>query len=132
MNKLPTRILIVDDDPVFQMIAVKLIERAELYANLFCFSSGKECLDFLFRNRPTPEKCLILLDINMPIMGGWEFLDMISEQEEFNDHRIVMVTSSTNETDYDKSSAYPQVKGYLTKPLDLEHVRWLGRNFVID
>ena len=68
----------------------------------------------------------------MPIMGGWEFLDMISEQEEFNDHRIVMVTSSTNETDYDKSSAYPQVKGYLTKPLDLEHVRWLGRNFVID
>lgn len=112
--------LLVDDDEVVLFLHRMLLERSTLPSPSGIFHNGKEALDFICKEPPNRTPCLVFLDINMPVMNGWEFLDAV-QQERFRDKvYVVMVTSSINSQDVHTASKYPQVIDYIEKPLRRE------------
>ncbi|HEY8954527.1 response regulator [Chitinophaga sp.] len=128
--KLINTIFIVDDDPIHQQIAKIMIERQAISSHIRVFSDAQDVLDFLRENAGDVQALpdLILLDLNMPVMDGWEFLE---EYAEFQDQlpkqiRIFVLTSSIDEKDKERVNAYSFVTGYLTKPLSKEIIAHLS------
>ncbi|WP_142685067.1 response regulator [Chitinophaga polysaccharea] len=128
--KLINTIFIVDDDPIHQQIAKIMIERQAISSHIRVFSDAQDVLDFLRENAVDVQALpdLILLDLNMPVMDGWEFLE---EYAVFQDQlpkqiRIFVLTSSIDEKDKERVNAYSFVTGYLTKPLSKEIIAHLS------
>ncbi|NSL87500.1 response regulator [Chitinophaga solisilvae] len=123
-------IFIVDDDPIHQQIARIMIERQGISANIRVFSDAQDVLDHIRQHADNAEALpdLILLDLNMPIMDGWEFLDAYSDfhTELPKQIRIFVLTSSIDEKDKERVRNYSVVNGYLTKPLSREIIAHLS------
>ncbi|MEX2566293.1 MAG: response regulator [Cyclobacteriaceae bacterium] len=117
-----TYIFIIDDDPIFRRITVKMISKLDKE-----FFIIKECEDGeigikeLERLSNSEERIIIFLDINMPVLNGWEFLDKLIQNENYNikDVRVFIVSSSTDKIDIIKAQNYPLVKQFIHKPMDL-------------
>lgn len=116
-------VLVIDDNQIDLLINQRVILNLRPTAHVVSCLSGIEGLKFI-------EQCisggiceqfsdLILLDIRMPLMDGFEFLDKMLDMIKHCEKRpfVVMVTSSIDTGDYEKSQTYPEVKGYLSKPL---------------
>lgn len=115
-------ILIIDDDPLFLLLIKKTIIKYELSKTIAAFTDGLEALESLkdaIKNQ-TQLPDILLLDINMPIMDGWEFLDLFKPLLETIDKKIsiYIATSSIAENDKLKAKSYSIVKDYLLKPID--------------
>ena len=118
----PLVILLVEDDLADQKL-IKLSLRNEKIANtLYTVQTGEEGMDFLYRRGKysdgTPQPDLILLDLNMPGMGGKEFLRLIKEDEKLKQIPVVIVTTSEAERDIIDSYKL-QASGYVHKPVTL-------------
>lgn len=117
------KVLIVDDDPVILMIHRLKVKKSGLDAEPMEFLNGKPALDYLLEHRSQGHNFLVLLDINMPEMNGWEFLEALKENQICTKVDVAIVTSSVNHEDKAKAQNYERVFSYLTKPLkasDLE------------
>ncbi len=112
-------ILLVDDDPINNLINQRLISKVELGEETREFLSGAEALEFL-DSLNAEDKSLILLDINMPIMNGWEFLNHYQEKYPHRNDVIVILSSSIDFLDRIKAQDYAIVSGFLEKPLTIE------------
>lgn len=117
------RVAIIDDNYIFCFIFEKLIKKYEKHSiDVLSFSNGKEALDYLLLNMNTKDLLpnLIFVDINMPILNGWEFLDALTKVNTnvFNEIIFFIVSSSDNKIDINKAKEYDFVKNYLHKPLD--------------
>ncbi|HXA00362.1 MAG TPA: response regulator [Cytophagaceae bacterium] len=122
------KVLIVDDDGIVVFLHKTSLRKSGLSFNPLTFSNGKEALDYLLTNHNNDDTYLILLDINMPVMNGWEFLDQINLKSFADQVYVVMVTSSIYKKDRDKAMAYKNVIDFLVKPLSTEsydHVKLL-------
>ncbi|ABG60456.1 response regulator [Cytophaga hutchinsonii] len=125
-------IYIIDDDEIFQFITRKSFERLERNDNLFFFLNGEDALssikEAISGNKPSPD--LIFLDINMPIMDGWDFLaELIKlEGEMKKTPQIYMVSSSIDDKDLIKSKTYNMIKDYIVKPIKDTHIKELLNN----
>ena len=122
----PLAILLVEDDPGDQKL-IKLSLRNEKIANdLYTVQTGEEGLDFLYHRGKysdgTPQPDLILLDLNMPGMGGKEFLRRMKEQERLKQIPVVILTTSEAERDI-LDSYKLQASGYVHKPVTLEEFK---------
>ncbi len=106
-------IFLVDDDPIQNMLTSRLIESAAPGTKYAIFQNGQEVMHAL-EGGLKPE--IILLDINMPIMDGWEFLEAYSTYKK--KARVYMLTSSSNKEDLEKSKQFNCIAGYYTKPID--------------
>lgn len=115
-----TEVLIVDDDQIFVMIQQLLFVECGLNDSPLVFSNGREALDFLEASGGEDRFFLVLLDINMPVMDGWEFLDAISDTFPIERVRVVLVSSSVNVGDKLKANQYRHVISYLEKPVKPE------------
>lgn len=115
-------ILIIDDDPLFLLLVKKTIMKYEFAKTISAFSNGLEAFDALKQqiNNPAALPDIILLDINMPIMDGWEFLDQFLPQFDLTSKKIsiYIATSSIAESDKNKAKTYPIIKDYLLKPIE--------------
>jgi CheY-like chemotaxis protein len=119
-------IMLIDDNEIDNFINEKLIKAYYFAENVYVHTSTKSALEFLKNVEVTisamPEELIpshILLDINMPILDGFHFLD---EFEKFaeplkNRIKIVMLTTSLNPMDIEKSKNYKHVVKFLHKPL---------------
>ncbi len=105
-------IWLIDDDRIQNLICSKLLNRMYPEAKLVSFINPLVPLQKLL-NGGSP--CMILLDINMPEMNGFDFLENLNLRE--ISAKIIMLSSSINPNDILKSELYPQVLGYITKPL---------------
>tara|TARA_Y100000782_G_C10188796_1_gene268910 strand:+ start:13269 stop:13682 length:414 start_codon:yes stop_codon:yes gene_type:complete len=120
---------VIDDDPVFQMIIQKLLMRIDFCGNVETSKNGMEAaakmLEALESESSLPD--FIFLDINMPIMDGWQFLERFTEplKESQRIPAIFIVTSSIDESDREKAKSHPLVQGYITKPVKLEFLQSL-------
>lgn len=117
------KVLIVDDDPIILMIHRLKVVKCGLDQKPHEFLNGKPALEFLLKHKTNGQKFLVLLDINMPEMNGWEFLDALEENQLCDRVDVAIVTSSVNYEDKSKAGNYNKVFSYLTKPLkesDLE------------
>lgn len=128
MKKL-NKVLLVDDDYISNFLNKLLIRDMNLTDKTFFASNGEEALDFIRENCVVTEGKeddntidLILLDINMPVMDGFEFLEEYNKIEnKRNNIYIVMLTSSSDYKDMQEAKKY-NVSGFLNKPLTEEKI----------
>jgi CheY-like chemotaxis protein len=114
---------IIDDDDMYVNLITKVIDFRKLSKNLLIFRNGKEALDYFvsalknMERREIPE--VILLDLNMPVMDGWQFLNELSKYDfkELNKTTLYIVSSSINPADIERSKAISMVKDFLVKPI---------------
>ncbi len=117
------RIVLIDDNSIFCFIFQKLVEK---YDNgrieVIVFDNGKSALDYFIENATETNLMpkVVFVDINMPILNGWQFLDalVLHNHEILTKSPFFIVSSSDNDIDINKSKEYPFVKGYFNKPLD--------------
>jgi CheY-like chemotaxis protein len=122
-----TRVFIIDDDPIHQRIAQIMIEKHKLFDECFTYAEAENALLFLKENvkntNTLPE--VILLDLNMPVVDGWDFLEAFEkfQQNLSKSIRIFIVTSSVDEKDRLRSQTFPFVMGFISKPLSPDIIR---------
>ena len=128
MKKLNS-VLLIDDDVATNFISTMLIKKAGITDHIETVLNGREALDYLTNSGKYeksdsifPQPMLIILDINMPVMDGWEFAEAISKLEENQKGKIVivMLTSSLNPDDKQKASNLPSISGFQNKSLTME------------
>lgn len=84
------------------------------------FENGKEAVAYLDEQAIKNRKFLVLLDLNMPVMNGWEFLEICHSRPYADQIFIVIVTSSSYKMDSERAAKYEKVVGYYQKPLTVE------------
>lgn len=114
-------IFLVDDDPINNLINKRLLGKVEIAKNIYEFLEGSEALTLLEKT-PSDQEVLIFLDINMPVMNGWEFLDAYLEKFQERKDKIVILSSSIDFQDRQKSMEYEVVLGFLEKPLTMDKI----------
>ena len=117
-------IWIVDDDPIYQTIINKLIEKTEVFSAHSSFTNGKEAITTLkkaLKDNTNNFPDIILLDINMPVMDGWEFMEEIKTiKSKINKEIIIyIVSSSIAVEDRNKSKTFEDIIGYIPKPITI-------------
>jgi CheY-like chemotaxis protein len=110
---------IIDDDPVFVLLFKKILLKLGKFETILNYENGQTALDDLIEkennNEPMPN--IIFLDINMPVLDGWEFLKAL-EKYNFKDKlNIYMVSSSIDSTEINKSKKHKYVKNFISKPI---------------
>ncbi len=125
-------IWVVDDDAIYQIIVNKIIQRSEIFSAISSFKNGKDAIDTLQNSLDNNELLpdLILLDINMPVMDGWEFMEEMGFlKSQINKQiNIYIVSSSIAIEDKNKSKTYPDILGYLSKPITTDDLRMIASN----
>jgi CheY-like chemotaxis protein len=119
---------IIDDDQICHFITRHLIKTENLAREVSCFFEAEEALQLLTAQDKLPD--MIFLDLNMPNMNGWQFLDALRPYTDLIQPKIkiFILTSSVDAVDQEKALEYPFVAGYFLKPLqpdDLETIRQL-------
>ena len=115
--------IIVDDDPFNNTIYSIIIKTALGEVDIKTFTQPEEGLKFI-QNKYVQSHTILFLDLNMPTLTGWEFLE---EYEKFNEElkkqiSIYLLTSSIDQRDKDKAKDNVYVKGFISKPLDSKTV----------
>lgn len=113
---------IVDDDPIARILIEKKMKKNNLGEQVQCFNNGQEALERLqtVQNGDRPD--LIFLDLNMPILDGWEFLEAAQIKIEQSKIRVAILSSSISKDDHDKAKEFPCVNCFLNKPLNTEEL----------
>jgi CheY-like chemotaxis protein len=115
------QVLCVDDDPITLLLCKKVLERFSFCNEIITSTNGEETLLYLntLLNTSSTKPDLIFLDLNMPVMGGWEFLEAFKTQNYKNFHttKIVVLSSSIDPNDLKKAQNYPMVIAFLPKPI---------------
>jgi CheY-like chemotaxis protein len=131
MKKKLRCILLIDDDEPTNFLHRLTLEQVDCTEFIQVVQSGQEALDFLKRS-PHPD--LIFLDVNMPAMDGWEFLDKYRQLPPEQKASIVMImlTTSLNPDDEAKARSIPEVRGFENKPLRAARLRELLEDYFPD
>lgn len=125
MSDIEKKVLIVDDDPVILMIHRLKIMRSGVDAAPLEFLNGQTALDYIKDQNYEKNFFIVLLDINMPVMNGWEFLDSIQNMDLKCKMKVAMVTSSVDRADKEKAKMYREVFSYITKPVHDNEITFL-------
>jgi CheY-like chemotaxis protein len=122
MAKKINTVLLIDDDLTINYLHNRLIEKSAIAEHVIIAKNGIEGISvFLELNERihATERVIIFLDLNMPIMNGWEFLEKLSKaKNEITMHYKIYILSSTiNPDDKKKAKSHSLVSGFLSKPL---------------
>ncbi|MFD2037389.1 response regulator [Belliella marina] len=109
-------IILIDDDPINNLINKRLISKMNIADQIEEFLEAEKALERI-EQLSIEDNTLILLDINMPVMNGWDFLNEYLKVFEGRKDRIVMLSSSINFQDRQKAKQYSCVEGFIEKPL---------------
>jgi response regulator of citrate/malate metabolism len=124
MSKKIGNLWIIDDDPMASFYIKRLAELGELANIITIYDKASGAMDYLVHHRNSPEHLpdLILLDIYMPVMDGWAFLDHFSVlRDKFvKPIDIIIISSSDHLKDINRARSLSEVKAFLRKPITLE------------
>ncbi len=120
-------VLLVEDDPITILVCDRIMKMNSFAEKVKSCENGKFALDYLkdvTANDPELSPQIIFLDINMPVMNGWDFLE---EYENIKDTlpvlpRIFILSSTVDPEDYNKAKSYTSVEDFISKPLSKENL----------
>lgn len=122
-------IFVVDDDPVYRLIMKKMAATCGVADQLRYFEDGEKAFHYLEAHYTAPDRLpdLILLDLNMPYMDGWEFLDRFTDLYPLMARPVTtyIVSSSVAHDDRAKAERYAFVRGFISKPIALSRFQEL-------
>lgn len=116
------KVIIIDDDEIVLLVERKILQRCGFNQETLTFKSGEAALNFL-KEEDKGQHFLILLDINMPVMNGWEFLTKMEALGRNETIFVIMVTSSIDRFDKEVAQNYKTVIGFIEKPITTENCR---------
>ncbi|MBQ4818469.1 response regulator [Aquimarina sp. MMG016] len=116
---------IIDDDPIFVFGVKKIMELIGFCESVMVFRNGNEALNNLKAIISAHEKLpdVILLDLNMPILDGWQFLDEFIKIPCKKKIMIYIVSSSVDPEDTLKAKSYERVSDYIVKPVTVQKLK---------
>lgn len=124
-------VLCIDDDPITLMLYKKVITKAGFGSNILFAQNGEEALE-LFKKSVDEQSTIpdvIFLDLNMPVMNGWDFLEHFTA-EYFQQHhqiKVIILSSTIDPSDYSRAKHFEVVKRFLSKPLTVEMLQDLSK-----
>jgi CheY-like chemotaxis protein len=121
-----TELILVDDDAILLMILQKMIIKQGFHTSPNKFLNGKLALDYIKSNDSSDTNYLVLLDLNMPIMSGWDFLESIGKEAFHSTIRVVILTSSVDKRDRDRAAVFSHVIHFLEKPISESKIKLLS------
>ncbi|MEO6305716.1 MAG: response regulator [Bacteroidia bacterium] len=131
MNKIKN-LALIDDDDMFVFLTKKTIEYSNLVDVVKVFRNGREAINFLNENSRNVEKLpeVILLDLTMPIMDGWQFLEQYVLLKPNIGKKIIIyiVSSSISPSDIERAKHINEVTDYIIKPVTKEHLIEMLKN----
>ena len=123
--KITSKTCIIDDDEIFVIVAKKIMKVGGFTDEVLNFKNGKEAITYFRENASNkaaiPE--LVFLDLNMPLMDGWEFLDQLEKLELTQEVKIFIFTSSIDPKDQKRSEGYQMVESFVEKPLTMQKLK---------
>lgn len=123
MDDTRKRIVLIDDDSTTNYLNKMIIERSQLVDEVLTFDTANDALDYFKTKVEADEGSLVLLDINMPIMNGWQFMDQyIALNGKLKANKVVMLTSSIDPSDKQQAEENLSVAEFKSKPLSVEMV----------
>ncbi|MGF1560192.1 MAG: response regulator [Flavobacteriaceae bacterium] len=138
MTQYPLKsILLVDDDEISNLFNKIFINKLNLDVEIQEALNGREAFTILSSDNPNPIKtpCLLLLDVKMPIMDGWEFLGQY-EKEVDNETRdqivVIMLTTSEDQADLIRAMKNPLISKFLQKPLSERKITEIIKKYFKD
>lgn len=112
---------LIDDDEIYLFSVKKVIEVNKLSERVLEFRNGQEAIDFFVQSSNNQHDLpdVIFLDINMPVMNGWEFIEEFKKIRPLlsKDIMLYVVSSSVDKTDVDRARSFSNVNDYLIKPI---------------
>ncbi|TGL35713.1 response regulator [Leptospira perdikensis] len=118
------KICVIDDDKIYQFTTKKIISNAGIKGDVLVFSDAENALDFFHTEVQNKDQLpdIIFLDINMPFMDGWQFLDAFEKiRPQFpKSIEVFLVSSSVDIADTDRAAKIPIISGYIFKPFTKE------------
>ncbi len=119
-------VMLVDDNEIDNIINEKIIEANSFSEQVLVFQTGQDALDYLKQYEADEAKLpeIVFLDINMPIMDGFQFLEDFEKMSDIvlKKCRIIMLSSSISPKDIDRAASSKYVKKYLNKPLNARYL----------
>jgi CheY-like chemotaxis protein len=134
MQKTINTVCVVDDDLIYQFTTKKIIESTKLVEKIITFSDGEKAIEFFYALSEnavdTPD--IVLLDINMPIMDGWDFLKeyVMIKPKLSKKITIYLVSSSVHDTDVERAKQMSDVTDYVIKPVTRDKFIEMFRDFL--
>lgn len=120
---------IIDDDKLHQHAMCRMMKYIKTPVELLQFYNGLQALEYIKTNLQQSIRLpnVIFLDVNMPVMNGWQFLDefilLLPKQNPLT--TIYIVTSSVNDADIEKAASYSEISEYIIKPMNVNQVKEL-------
>jgi len=111
-------IILIDDEPLVNKIHTVLIRSAKADQHITAFNDPLAGFEYIKNHKGNK---LVLLDINMPVMNAWDFLNGLKEHHISTD--VIILSSSINPEDKLKAQSFKNVKAFLNKPLSKENIR---------
>lgn len=127
-NSLVSKVCIIDDDNLYVSLVTMMIKKNSFAKELLIFQNGREALDYFKAAIDDPNEILptiILLDLNMPIMNGWEFLQEIEPYAQKmldRDIKLNIVSSTINPTEVHRAENHEIVHNFITKPISKDAI----------
>lgn len=118
---MPNKIVLVDDDPIIQYVHLRILKKYSSQS-IMQFDNGSDALEYFKGSGNEALPYLVLLDINMPIMDGWDFLDEVYEHGLESKMVVIILTSSVDILDMEKAKKYDNIICFEQKPLTVDKV----------
>ncbi len=122
-------IFFIEDNEITQFIFKQIMRKIDFDGEQNFFSNGLRAIDYIKKTNKVPD--IIILDLNMPVMDGWEFLDeyQLLKDNFYKKSKVYIMSSSTHPQDKTKATLYDEVCGYLEKPINHTNIIEIIKSF---